>query len=145
MTQRSSVSRDPADYGHWTEITLRYGDEDRMGHINNAAYVTYFEASRVNLIDPFVDGERIDFVLARLTVDYLMETRFPGTVRVGARVEQLGNRSITTHYALFKDAQCLATCICINVFFDVVNRVSTAPEGWAREAIEAFMAASPSR
>lgn len=143
MTQRNPVSRDPAHYGHWTDITLRFGDEDRMGHINNAAYVTYFEASRINLIDPFVDGERVDFVLARLTVDYLKETRFPGTVSVGARLDRLGNRSITSHYALFRDDECLATCICINVFFDVVRRVSTEPEAWTRKAIADLMAASP--
>jgi hypothetical protein len=28
---------DPQTYRHWNTVTIRYADEDRMGHVNNAA------------------------------------------------------------------------------------------------------------
>ena len=128
-----------AHYHHWTEVTLRFGDEDRMGHINNAAYVTYFEASRVPFLEQFVDVGRIDFVLANISVNYLQETTFPGVVRVGVRIATMGTKSITTDYALFRDNKCLATSTSINVFFDTVTRLSSPPPPRTRELIEQYM------
>ena len=32
---------DRASFGHWTPITLRYSDQDPLGHVNNAAYLVY--------------------------------------------------------------------------------------------------------
>jgi acyl-CoA thioester hydrolase len=129
----------PDRYHHWTEVTLRFGDEDRMGHVNNAAYIEYFEASRVPFLEQFVDTGRIDFVLANISVDYLKETRFPGVVRVGACINKMGNKSVTTHYAIFRDETCLATATCVNVFFDTLTRTSSAPTHSTRARIEAHL------
>ena len=57
--------------------TVRYGDTDRQGHVNNAVFSTYLESGRVTLLlDP--DAPLADpgaaFVIARLTLDFLGDT-----------------------------------------------------------------------
>ncbi|MCP5149986.1 MAG: acyl-CoA thioesterase [Ectothiorhodospiraceae bacterium] len=140
MTEAAGVDlRDPASYTHWTEVTIRFGDEDRLGHVNNAAYATWLEASRVMFIRELL-GEAIGhIVLARITIDYLQETRFPGTVRIGARMQAVGNRSFRSVYGVFRDDTCLATADCVNVFFDPVARGSAAPSPEARAALLAAL------
>ncbi len=132
---------DPGTYRHWTDVTLRYSDQDPMGHVNNAAYLVYLEASRVMFLRQFLDlgGESVDTVLARITVDFLRETSFPGTLRIGARLLSLGRKSVTTGYGVFRDAQCLATSEAVNVFFDVATRSSTLPAPAVRAALEAAL------
>jgi len=134
---------DPSHYRHWTQVTIRFSDEDRMGHVNNAAYAVWFEASRVAYLESlYRPDETLDTVLARLAIDYLRETRWPGEVSVGARLLSLGNKSVRSAYAVFRDGACLATCECVNVFFDSRVRRSTAPPDDVRRALLAEIAAA---
>ena len=135
--------RDRASFGHWTDVTLRYSDQDPMGHVNNAAYLVYFEASRVAYLDRFLEhapAGTLDTVLARVTVDFLRETRFPGTLSVGARLLGIGSKSVRSGYGVFRDGDCLATAECVNVFFDPVERRSVLPPAAVRGAVEAELA-----
>ncbi len=127
---------------HWTEITLRYSDQDPMGHVNNAAYLVYLEASRVMFLRQFLDlgDESVDTVLARVTVDFLRETSFPGILQVGACLLSLGTKSVTSGYGVFRDGECLATSEAVNVFFDMASRSSTLPAPAVRAALEAALA-----
>ena len=129
-------------YSFWSDVTLRFSDEDRMGHINNCAYTTFFEAVRVAYIDSFHEAGRIDTVLVNLNIDYRRETRFPGTIAVGARLGRAGNTSFSAGYGVFRDGECLATCVATNVFFDVELRKATAPPQVTRAAMLALMSAS---
>ncbi len=134
---------DPAGYRHWTTVTIRFSDEDRLGHINNAVYVTWLEVGRVVYIERFLeDPARLDTVLAHIAVDFLRETHFPGEVQIGGRMLALGERSFRTGWAVFREGQCLATASCVNVFFDPVARRSASPSATIRAALEAELAST---
>ena len=125
-----------AIYRHFVTVTIRYGDEDRMGHVNNAVYLSWLEACRVDyLYSLFQEDETLDIVLARITVDYLRETRYPGEVSVGGVLTRVGNRSVTSGYGVFRGEQCLATCEAVNVFFDPRARSSASPPPAVRDAL----------
>ncbi len=112
---------DAAAFRHWTPVSLRFSDQDSLAHINNVAYAAYVEQARVAFIDTFLRdrGEAgIDYILASVTIDYRREMHFPGTVDIGTRLLRIGNKSITTGYGLFKDAENVATAGSVNVFFD---------------------------
>ena len=129
--------RQRKSYLHWTAVTIRFGDEDRLGHVNNAAYAVWLESARVGYFESlYAPKKGLDTVLARLLVDYLQETRFPGEVEIGSRLLAMGNKSIRSAYGVFRDAQCLATCECVNVFFNPQSRTSTVPPPAVRLAIE---------
>jgi acyl-CoA thioester hydrolase len=133
----------------FTPVTIRFSDTDMLGHVNNVATAAYFEAGRCELFYRLMaDGgltergktARIDFVLARAAIDYRKEFFYPGTVEVGSRFTRLGNRSITTGYGLFIGETCHATAECVNVFFDLEERVSVPPPGAVRALLEAAIA-----
>ncbi len=107
-------------FRHWTPVSLRFSDQDSMGHINNVAYGAYVEQARVAFIDKFLRsrGGGIDYILASVNIDYRREMHFPGNVDIGVRLARIGNKSITTGYGLFKDGENVATAGSVNVFFD---------------------------
>ena len=107
-------------FAFWSPVTIRYSDQDELGHINNCSYIAYVEAGRVaflgGLLDP-AEHAGIDFILAHIAVDYLKEGHYPGTINVGSRILSLGNKSITTGYGLFINNECKATAECVNIYF----------------------------
>ena len=116
-----------ASFRRWHEVTIRYSDQDPMGHINNTAYATYFEVARTRLlIDLQMRFPRpnLGFTLARIEIDYHKEAFFPGTVRVGGRMIAVGNKSLRTGYGMFLGDDCLATALCVNVCMDTSQRIS---------------------
>lgn len=128
-------------YRHWSTVTIRYADEDRMGHVNNSAYGIWIEVARVSLIAPFLSAvpDWFDTVLASVTINYLKETHFPGEVRVGAKLLRIGNSSFRSGYGVFRDNACLATAECVNVFFDTRSRTSAKPSDTVRRLMEEYL------
>jgi acyl-CoA thioester hydrolase len=72
------------------------------------------------------DNPGIDYVLARVVIDYVKETHYPGTVDVGGRVTKVGTKSITSGYGVFVGDQCVATSESVNVFFSLRERKTIA-------------------
>ena len=127
-------------FAHWTPVTIRFSDQDSMDHVNNCAFATYVELSRVLFLKALIDRQQnpgIDFILASLKIDYRRELHFPGTVMVGARVLKLGNKSVTTGYGLFKDKECVATSESVNVFIELAGRKTIQIPPFIRAALEA--------
>ena len=85
--------------------------------------------------------ENIDFVLARVAIDFRREFFYPGAVEVGARFIRLGNRSMTTGYGLFIGEVCHATAEAVNVFFDLDARAAVPPPAGVRRLLEAALVA----
>lgn len=136
LTSRESFS-------HWTSVTIRYSDQDAMAHVNNVSIAAYFEAARVEMVQTVLDRfdhSNLDFILARVAIDYHNEFHYPGTVDVGARILRLGSKSMTSGYGLFLGERCLATAEAVNVFFDIQKRASVPPPDDVRAALEAEMA-----
>jgi acyl-CoA thioester hydrolase len=127
----------PENFRHWHRITIRSADEDPLGHVNNTIYAVWIEVARVMLVKPYIKAgpDWISTVLASMTIDFVNETGFPGEVEVGARLVHIGNRSIRSVYGVFRDGQCLATSSCVNVYFDMRSRRSTAPTDAMRDVM----------
>lgn len=130
---------DPANYRHWTTVTIRYRDLDPLGHINNSVYSEWFEAARVMLTRKLsaAGPEWMTTALARMTINFLAETTWPGEVEIGGRLLGIGNRSFRSAYGVFRDGRCLATAECVSVWFDPRERRSVEPPAGVRHAMEA--------
>jgi len=116
-----------ASYGIWTADSLRYGDTDRQGHVNNAVFATFCESGRVSfLYDRKLDlaGPGGNFVIVRLELDFLAELFYPGTVEIGTRVLSIGRSSFRLGQGIFKNHACAATGECIMVLVDDATRKS---------------------
>lgn len=105
--------------------TIRYGDTDKLGHVNNAVFSTFLETGRTGLLlrsEPAVAPEGAGFVIARLVLDYRAEMHWPGQVEIGTAVIEIGRSSVTLAQALFQDGTCTATAETVIVLFDTVHR-----------------------
>ena len=77
-----------ADFTHVHRDTVRFRDCDAMGHVNNAVYSTYLEEARIGVL-----GDLIDFILARVEIDFRSELRAAEEVEVRTRCSRVGTKS----------------------------------------------------
>ncbi|SRR5579883_1596454 len=108
-------------YHHWTKVNLRYGDTDRQGHINNAVFCTLYESGRVSFLfegEGGIAGDKLSFVIVKLTLDFLEEMNFPGVAEVGSKILRVGTSSFTVGQAIFKDGLCCSTSESVIVMID---------------------------
>jgi acyl-CoA thioester hydrolase len=96
---------DMSDYRFFHPISVRYGDLDPQGHVNNAGFLTYMEGARVSYIRRLGlwDGKsflEIGFILARVELDYQAPILMTDEVEVGLRVSRLGNKSLDMEYLI---------------------------------------------
>jgi len=117
---------DPGGYRFWTPERLRFADLDPLGHANNNAFGVWFQEARVHLFEEAF-GQRIGrdglgVVLARITIDFLREVRFPADIRIGQRMARIGRTSMALDSAIFKDDEAIATSQSVTVLFDQTRR-----------------------
>ena len=112
-------------FRHWTPVSIRFSDQDSMGHINNVSYAAFVEAGRNAYVTQYLKPEShpgIDFVLARVAIDFRAELHYPGTIDVGTCIKRVGSTSITLGTGMFKDGVPAATAESTNVFIDLATR-----------------------
>jgi acyl-CoA thioester hydrolase len=122
----------------WYEERLRYGDLDALGHVNNAVYSTFSESGRIaflrdRLIAPQEGGHA--FVVARLSIDFVAELHYPGTVRIATRVSRMGRSSITFRQVMLAGGSLVARAESTCVLIDRDTRRSTPFPDAMREGL----------
>lgn len=124
-------------------MQVRFKDVDKMGHVNNAVHLTYFELARMSYFDEVI-GQMIDWskqgvILARNEVDYKAPILLEDEVWVYIRVTRFGNTSIEMEYVVTRtDDQgsfIAATGKSVLVCFDYeLNRSMPVPALWKEKS-----------
>ena len=91
-------------FTHFSSMTTRWRDMDFRQHINHAAYLTYFETSRLEFAQNFFD-ENHTFIMASLTIDYHNQLTHPANLTIGQKVVEVGNKSFKMLGAIFKEEE----------------------------------------
>ena len=111
-----------ADYPHRAAETIRFGDLDPQGHVNQAVFLTYFESGRVGMFrdpDLGIGVPGITYVMVRMEVDYIKELHWPGNLEIGTGVAEFGRSSFKAAQVIFHDGVCgaagLATLVCMDL------------------------------
>jgi acyl-CoA thioester hydrolase len=90
-----------------TKLQVRFNDLDMAGHVHNSEYLNYFEIGRIDffnkVIAPEWDWKKRGILVARNEVDYLQATHFYDELFVETSCEDLGKKSITLEYKIFKE------------------------------------------
>lgn len=121
--------------------TIRFGDLDPQGHVNNTVFATYFETGRVMFLrEP---GNMLSLpdttsVLARLDINFLKELHWPGTVEIGTGTAEIGRSSYTFLQAIFRDGVCAATGRATMVMIDAETRKARPLPDDVRARLEAL-------
>lgn len=137
-----------ADFKHFIELPVRWGDMDAFGHVNNVQYMRYLESGRVAYIGEvlgIVMEPKENIVLADIHCVFLQQLRYPATVEVATRVARLGNSSLQIIFAIYRrgEEQPVLTGDGILVWFDFVNNRSIPLPESARSTICRFEAIPP--
>jgi len=75
---------------HRTDIQVRFGDSDALGHINNASFATYAEVARLAFFSD-LGGTVQSLILANLCIDFRRQVKVDEPVHVDTWVEKIGN------------------------------------------------------
>jgi len=97
-------------FSHWVQETVRWGDMDAMGHVNNAVYFVYCESARISFFKAVdlrrhnQDG-RFGPALATAACNFRQQVHHPATLDVGLKVAKVGTKSFTLEYAMFRSGE----------------------------------------
>jgi len=108
-----------------TGDSIRFGDLDPQGHVNNTVFATFFETGRVMLLrepENLLNPPGATSVLARLDINFLKELHWPGAVDIGTGTVEIGRSSYTFLQAIFRDGECAATGRATMVMIDAATR-----------------------
>ena len=135
-----------SDFRFFHPIEVRYGDLDPQGHLNNAKYLTYFEAGRINYfthLGIFTPGQSfmdVNVILAEARITFLAAVEYGTPVKVGVRTSKMGNKSMTVDQNIVhaETGEVLATGQVILVAYDYHAKKSVPISDEMREKISTF-------
>lgn len=133
-------------YKHKTPIAVRFSDLDAMGHVNNAAYLSYLEEARISYFNKVfnIPKNNLSFgaVIARIEIDYLNQIKLGDEVEVYTRCLKIGNKSSDVDHLIViqKNHQKIIAAHSLTklVSFDYSKGVSVPIPQRIKEIIEEF-------
>ena len=140
MSRRSETPSGEFRYEH--RIEVRFVDTDAFGHVNNAVFLSYFEAARAGYYahvtgTPFMTGahgRKHTFVIAEARIAYRSPVMFGEPLVAGVRFAWVGGSSFAFEYRIraeksaVGDARVVADGETLQVMFDLErNRVMRVP------------------
>lgn len=142
----------PGDFACRRDVEVRFADTDAMGHVNNAAYLTYVEIARAAYYEavtgrPFplgVHGAEEGVILAEARLTYRAPAFYGETLTVETRVTGIGRSSFSIEHRLtapasrYGPARLIVVAESVLVTYDYrAERPIPVPDE-LRRAIEAF-------
>ena len=132
------------DYPIVLTLPILWGDQDAFGHVNNVVYFRWCESARVTYLNDtglqaLMSQANLGPILASIKCDYLRQLNYPDTVRIGARVTRIGNKSVSMEHAIYSDAlqAIVAKSDSVVVLFDYGQQKSCLIPANVREKIAA--------
>jgi len=127
-------------------IEVRYGDLDPQGHLNNAKYLTYFEAGRINYfthLGLFKSGQsfmEIGVIMAEASVTFHAPVHYGTPVKVGVHTSKIGNKSMRVEQNIVhaENGDVLASGYVILVAYDYHTNKTVPIPDVMRETISRF-------
>ncbi len=117
------------------EVQIRFGDIDRLGHVNNAVYAQFFDIGRVEFLQHYMPGLRFDgrtLVLVHLETDFIRPVFEHDRIAVETFLERIGGKSVTMMQEIRDEAGVLrARCRSVLSTLDMAQGGSfPMPEDW---------------
>ena len=134
------------DYPHVTDVTTRWSDNDVYGHVNNVMFYSYFDSvANAYLIEQGgldIHGSDVIGLVVESGCKYHAPIEYPARLRIGLRVDRLGDRSVTYGLGVFTDGpDAVAHGYFSHVFVDRATRQATAIPPLLRGALQLLVVA----
>jgi len=133
------------EFTHIFPLSVRWGDADVYGHINNVEFVRYIESGRVAYCEDVMGlnlqvGMESGWVLADMHCTYLQQVHYPALLEVRTRISKLSNKSATVLANIYcegKEEPAL-TSKGVIVWFDMLRQQSAPIPEHIKAKISAF-------
>ncbi len=136
---------DEKEFKFSVTIPVRFSDMDSLGHVNNAAYISYFEESRVfyfrNLFDlPRDDSASLGFIVLEIRCTYRTPTYHGEMLKVYSKISWMKNKSMEMRYLALgaEDGRVIADGSSILVAYDYQEKRSIEIPEKIRSKISGF-------
>lgn len=135
------------NFKHKFPIQIRFKDIDKMGHVNNANYLTYIEIARVKYFEDVAGADRkwsqqVGIILARIEIDYKAPVFLHDTISVYTRCSRIGTKSLTLDWRIVREKsgqeEIVAQGIAVLVCYDYVHEKTIALPDEQRSRLEEF-------
>ena len=115
------------------EIQMRFADIDKMGHVNNAVYLSYFETARLHFLGKLLgenwDWDKFGIILMKNEVEYLRPVLLEHKPLVYMGLEHIGNKSFSLNYEIKVNGEVYCKGISLLVSYDYSRQqTQTIPE-----------------
>jgi acyl-CoA thioester hydrolase len=126
-------------------IEVRFRDCDPLGHVNNAAYLTYLEQARLfywrSLWGFGIDAESgtsgIGVIMARAEIDYRLPARYGQTLDVRIDLAAIGRTSFTYDYEIVDEqGRVVASARTVQVMYDYASSKPVAIPAEIRQKMQ---------
>ena len=102
----SSAPTTPADWPYSHVDRVRFGDLDAMRHVNNVAFLTFFEDARIQYISQLLGDDPTSrrgfgFIFAECRINYRAPAFFDEEIRTCIRPGEIGRSSARLEFAMF--------------------------------------------
>ena len=89
-------------------VSMRWGDLDLYGHVNNSNFFRYMEEGRVELLNALnivIQPGGLGPVVVTVSCTFLKSMTYPGTVEIRTYVDPPGRSSFMTHVEIRKEGE----------------------------------------
>lgn len=131
---------------HHFPLSVRWGDIDAFGHVNNATYLTYIQEARVDFtwFSRKQKNEKpllLDMVVARTEVDYILPIYEGDTaLDIAVWVERIGTSSFTLVYEISEGETLYARAKSVQVAVNMETKRSRPLNDLERVFLTEFLA-----
>ena len=105
-----------------TPVQIRFSDIDKMGHVNNATYVTYLELARLDYFQKIggkIDWHKLGIILGRIEINYVAPVVLHDNIVIKTWCSRLGTKSFELSHSIIKTNNSAET--------EMVNAVTVKP------------------
>lgn len=137
------------DFRHEHALATRWGDQDAFGHVNNVAFLRYFEDARIayfqalcsQTLDPALEAP----VLVDLQCSFRQQLQHPETTRIHTRTASVGRTSFTLEQTMgaASSGALAATARTVMVWFDFRDGAPAPVPEWLRDDLRRYEAQPP--
>ncbi|MBR1889109.1 MAG: acyl-CoA thioesterase [Alloprevotella sp.] len=130
---------DEQTYRHNLDIQIRFNDVDRLGHVNNNAYFSYYDLGKVDYFNQvfhlYTEPNDILPVVVNINADFYAPVFGADDIVMQTTVSHIGKKSFTLEQRAVnrKSGQTVCHCRTVMVCFSLKNNTSVeVPEDFRR-------------
>ncbi|MDY6943774.1 MAG: thioesterase family protein [Pseudomonadota bacterium] len=132
------------DFRHRFPMSVRWGDLDAYGHVNNVNYFRFLESARVAYMTEGLgltiraEGENI--ILADAQCRFISQLTFPQELEIFTRISRVGRSSLITDQIILRAGESApaAQATCVLVWFDFERQLSSPLPSELRERLAQY-------